>query len=576
MKSLLLRRFGWIACVGLCGGAIARAAEPTIPERIVSGAKGERLWEFCQRLSGFDFNGSVLVARDTHIVLLGAFGIADPRNGTPNTTRTLFSTGSVTKQLTATAVLELESKGKLSVQDPISKYLDSVPADKQGITIHHLLTHSSGLPPSLGPDEEEIGRDSLVARALATPLLFEPGSAYDYSNVGYSLAAAIVEHASGKSYGDFMQTLWKRAALVSTGLHSMDVSGYEVARSHNEAMGYPSQTDVPREAWHLVGNGGVLSTPWDLYHWYRWLRSDNGQSKQARKEMFTPWMKEGEMSSHYGYGWVIDSSRLRGGELIWHNGGAMPHGWGCALYHFVDDSLVVVVFTNRTMQGRQPMDFIARGLAQHYFDSTLPLPPVVSDSVTLDSTALSGTWDVQEGLSLELRVERGKLRVIPRGQAAVEALFPFGEPQDLAAYNDRTETLIRLAARGQFDSAGQYMDMPPGESGTGFVSGWWNGLSSLGAFRDVEILGTQPGQAARTHARLSFEQGERAVGFWWEREKCVGIGPSRDFFLEMVPQGPAAFASYDVATGDVTVAEFAGARVLLDRGGSVLKATKRK
>ena len=292
--------------------------------------------------------------------------------------------------------------------------------------------------------------------------------------------------------------------------------------------------------------------------------------------MFIPWVKEGEMSSHYGYGWVIDESRLRGGELIWHNGGAMPHGWGCALYHFVNDSLVVVVFTNRTMQGRQPMDFIASGLARNYFDSTLSLPPVVVDTVTLDSAALSGIWDLQEGGALELRVERGRLRIVPRGQAAVEALFPSGEPQDLAECNHRTETLIRLAASGQFDSAGQYMDMPPGESGSGFVSGWWNGLASLGAFRDVEILGTQPGQASRTHVRLLFEQGERAVGFWWEREKCVGIGPSRDFFLEMVAQGPAAFASYDVASGDVTVAEFAGTRVLIDRGGTVLRATRSK
>ena len=227
-----------------------------IPERIASGATGERLWEYCQRLSGFDFNGSVLVARDTHIVLLGAFGVADPRTGTPNTTRTLFSTGSVTKQFTAAAVLELESKGKLSVQDPIAKYLDSVPTDKQGITIHHLLTHSSGLPASLGPDDEELGRDSLVRRALATPLLFEPGSAYEYSNVGYSLAAAIVERVSGKSYGDFLQTLWKRAGLVRTGLHSMDVSGDVVARSHNESMGYPSQTDLPARhgiSWATAG-----------------------------------------------------------------------------------------------------------------------------------------------------------------------------------------------------------------------------------------------------------------------------------------------------------------------------------
>lgn len=576
-----MRAFGFrgVACVAVCwmlGGAAAGAAERAVPDRIASGATGERLWQYCQRLSKFDFHGSVLVARDTQILLLGAFGVADPRNGTPNTTRTLFSTGSVTKQFTATAVLALESKKKLSVTDPISRYFERVPADKQGITIHHLLTHSSGLPASLGPDDEAISRDSLVALALATPLAFEPGTSYEYSNVGYSVAAAIVEKVSGVGYEEFLRPLWKKAGSVSTGLYSLEGADGQVARSHNEGMGYPSQTDIPREAWHLMGNGGVLSTPYDLFHWYRWLQSDKGQPADARKKMFTRHVKEGDMPSYYGYGWAIEESELRGGDLIWHNGGAMPHGWGCALYHYVNDSLVVVVFTNSTMQGRQPMDFIARELAQHYFDSTAPLPPVVTDSVVLDTAVLSGTWNLMEGGALGLRVVNGRLRVEPRGQIAVDALFPAAGRGDATDYNTLTETLIRHASLGQFDSAGALMDMPPGRSGSTFVQDWWVGLAELGAFQGADILGTRSGQVARTHVRLRFERGERLSSLMWQGGHCVAIGPSRGLYLEMMAQSTAAFASYDVATGDVTVAEFAGTRLVLDRGGAVLKATREK
>lgn len=567
-----------VLCVAICwnlGSTAARAAEPGIPDLVISGNTGQRLWDYCQRLSKFDFNGSVLVARDTQIVLLAAFGVADPRNGTPNTTHTLFSTGSVTKQFTAAAILALESRRKLSVNDRIATYLKGAPADKQDITIHQLLTHSAGFPESLGPDEESISRDSLVALAFATPLEFKPGTSYEYSNVGYSLAAAIVEKVSGQHYEDFMRTLWNQAGLVRTGLYTLDAPESEVARSHNEAMGYPAQTDLPREAWHLIGNGGVLSTPWDLYHWYRWLWNGKGLSAAARQQMFTRQVKEGPMDSYYGYGWAIQNLK-RGGDLIWHNGGAMPHGWGCALYHYVNDNLVVVVFSNSTMQGRQPMDFIARGLAQHYLDSTLSLPPVVADSAVLDTATFTGNWTFKDGGALGLHIVGGRLRIEPHGQAVVDVLFPAAEPGIAGQYNALAERLLRQASLGQFDSAGALMDMPPGKSGAAFVQQWWTDLAELGAFKGVDILGTRVAQPPRTHVRLRFERGERLSSLVWMDDRCVAIGPSRGLYLEMLPQNATSFASYDVATGEVIVAQFDGSQLLLDGGGNVLRATREK
>src|SRR6185436_3060826 len=99
---------------------------------------------------------------------------------------------------------KLEMAGKLKVTDPISKYFDGVPPDKQAITLHHLLTHSSGLEDVFGGDYEEMPRDTLVQKALASKLLWAPGTRYRYSNAGYSLLGAIVEKVSGQPYETFL------------------------------------------------------------------------------------------------------------------------------------------------------------------------------------------------------------------------------------------------------------------------------------------------------------------------------------------------------------------------------------
>lgn len=576
MLSMTLRRLALTAGLLALDSPVGSAeGVPSIVPTAV-GKTGERLREYCRRLAAMDFHGSVLVAKSGAVIFQDAYGLADPRSDLPNTVSTAFSTGSVTKQFTAAAILELESKRKLSVSDPIARYLGPVPEDKQTITIHHLLTHSSGLPPSLGADHEAIGRETLVALAMATPLLFEPGTSYEYSNVGYSLAAAIVEKVSGKPYEEFMKVLWRRAGLTRTGLYSLNLPESEVARSHNAAMGYPSPVDVPAEAWHQQGNGGILSVPLDLYHWYTWLQTDKAISAEARKKMFTPHVREGEMESYYGYGWVIQESSQRGGQVIWHNGGAMPHGWSCALYHYVKDSLIVIVFANKTMQGKQPMDLIAMGMVRLVFDPGAPMPPKVSDSVELDAAALSGSYVLKEGGKLEVSLVDRRLRLVPRGQAAVTAVFPTLSTADPSVSNVQSEELIRAASRGEFEAAGKLMDMPPGRSGAEFVQGWWQKLSAGGTLKAVDIYGTRFGEGAQTHCRLDFEGGSEEVCLYWEQGRCMGVGQSKDFYLEMIPQSAWAFASFNLATGDVAIAEFAERRLLFDTGSSTVKADRVK
>jgi CubicO group peptidase (beta-lactamase class C family) len=133
------------------------------------------------------FSGALLVAKKGYIILSRGYGLADRELNIPVTNQTVFTTGSITKQFTGAAILNLQMMGKLSVNDPITKYLKDVPADKQRITLHHLLTYTAGFPGAIGGDFEPILRDDFIKLVMRTKLNHKPGERYEYCNVGFSL-----------------------------------------------------------------------------------------------------------------------------------------------------------------------------------------------------------------------------------------------------------------------------------------------------------------------------------------------------------------------------------------------------
>ena len=194
-----VRRLIPVLALVLALGGLSPAAAQDRP--VVNGDTGRTLDEYLSRLERFGYSGGALAVRGKDVLLMKAYGLADRARGVPLTTGSVYSLGSITKQFTAAAILTLEMQGKLSVTDPVSKYLDGVPADKAAITLHHLLTHSSGLASDFSPtDFDPVGRDEYVRRAVQSSLLFKPGEGYEYSNAGYSLLAAIVEKVSGQPY----------------------------------------------------------------------------------------------------------------------------------------------------------------------------------------------------------------------------------------------------------------------------------------------------------------------------------------------------------------------------------------
>lgn len=273
------------------------------------------------------FRGSVLLARDGVVRLSKGYGLADEASNLPDTPQTRFRIGSITKQFTAMAILILQERGKLRVQDHLCRYIKDCPADWQPITLQHLLTHTSGIPDYINsPDFPPlIGTpatpEQLIARFKDEPLLFPPGTRWSYSNSGYTLLGYIIEEVSGESYARFLdENIFGPLQMRDTGY---DTNHPQLPQ---HATGYlrPHVEPVYLDMSEFYAAGALYSTVEDLYRWDQALATHRLVSQQSLDAMFTvyvPCPAGGcALASDlgYGYGWFIATASHQ--RLIYHLG----------------------------------------------------------------------------------------------------------------------------------------------------------------------------------------------------------------------------------------------------------------
>jgi CubicO group peptidase (beta-lactamase class C family) len=239
------------------------------------------------------FSGAVLVAREGETVLRAGYsprGMITPENA--------FWIGSITKPVAASAILKLADEGRLSTDDSIGRFLGGVPADKREITIHHLLTHTSGLPHAYAADGIA-DRGEAVRAILARPLKTRPGAEVSYSSDGFTLLAAIVEIASGRPYEEFVE----QAVLSPAG---MAHSGFWPGPAASIApVGSMPRGSVARPNWGYRGATGMYGTVDDLLAFTRALRGGRIVSPEsAARAMGTLVDRSGD-AADIGYGWFL-------------------------------------------------------------------------------------------------------------------------------------------------------------------------------------------------------------------------------------------------------------------------------
>jgi CubicO group peptidase (beta-lactamase class C family) len=269
------------AALAVAALALGLGAAPLVAQdAVVQGEIGRRLDSAVTAAERAGFSGAVLVLQRGEVLLYRGAGMAIEAPATPYTRSTIVPIGSNTKDFTKTAILQLAEAGRLTLDDPVSRFFPDAPADKRGITVRQLLDHTAGFPLGVGPDAEGIARDPWRARLFAQPLEFAPGASRRYSNAGYSLLAAIVERVSGAPYERYLaEHVFAPAGMRETGLVLPRFDGPRLAHAYSAGVDRGTMLDKPRESdgptWNLRGNGGFVSTLDDMRRFYRAILDDS-------------------------------------------------------------------------------------------------------------------------------------------------------------------------------------------------------------------------------------------------------------------------------------------------------------
>jgi len=319
------------------------------------------------------FSGTVFVAKEGRILLNKGYGLANIEHHTPNTPQTKFRLASCSKPFTAAAIMLLQQQGLLHVNEPVARYMDGLSNGDQ-ITIHHLLTHSSGLSEPEGVSETyewELGE--VIETFKHKPTLFQPGEQFRYGFSNYAMLAYLIEIVSGIPFERFMhERIFMPSGMMDT---SCDVQQSIV---HNRASGYiPYENEIVNGKLQNMslyrGAANLISTAEDLYRWETCLSSRKLLDEGCISRM------ESALTGNYGYGWYVDEEHFddRPRKRVYH-GGLNDGGFCTRITRYVDDRVFIAVLSNNLLA---PQQTINRDIASIVFGHTYIIPQAKPESI---------------------------------------------------------------------------------------------------------------------------------------------------------------------------------------------------
>jgi CubicO group peptidase (beta-lactamase class C family) len=358
--------FALCFCLAL---AVPAPGRPAFPEKLDSLMRAYEKTQF--------FSGVVLVAKDDVVLYQKAFGLADREHKTANLPETRFNIASMGKTFTAVLVMQLVEQGKLDLHTPIGAYLPEykIPnADK--ITIHHLLTHTSGLSNYMDNPKYEEQRaglrtlDEVMALVTEMPLVFEtPGKEFSYSNSGFIVLGRIIEKITGKPYVDCAREgLWAPLGMTRTSIDyppainpPSEAVPYYVFSPRSYVNGLSDENPA-------FSDGGAFSCAPDLFAFARALMTGKLLKPGTRALMLTPYITM-DPQTKYGYGWFVYENQ-HGKRLVGHSGGG--HGYSSDLKISLDDGHVIILLANTRTASRRITENIVKLIATGEYEVPQP------------------------------------------------------------------------------------------------------------------------------------------------------------------------------------------------------------
>ncbi len=367
-------------------------ASAQVPTDAQLGAEVDKLLAAQYPASGT--GASALVARNGQVIYKKAFGMANLELNVPMQLDNVFRIGSITKQFTAVAILQLMEQGKLSLQDDITKFIPDYPTHGYKITIEHLLTHTSGIKSYT--NMESFGSimrldktpEEMVNFFKNQPMDFAPGTQWNYNNSGFFLLGYIIEKLSGKTYPQYVEDVFFKPLGMTNSYYGNDSKLIK-----NRATGYQkgengTENADPLSMTQPFAAGSLQSTVEDLYKWNRAVHSYKLLKKETLDKAFTPYKLSDGTATHYGYGWFLDN--LQGSVTIEHGGGI--NGFLTMAKYLPKEDLFVAVFSNSTANSPEE---VAEKIAAFAIGKPIKRDPI-------REVALSGT-------GYELGLQHGKL-----------------------------------------------------------------------------------------------------------------------------------------------------------------------
>ena len=552
------------ACLGIACAANSQAAPQGSPAPVAPAVAPDAdtaavadTRTYLRRLERLGFAGVVLVARGEVPLFAEGFGLADREHGVRWTPGTISDIGSITKQFTGAAILKLEEAGKLDVGDPITRYFQGVPPDKAGITLHQLLTHSSGLSDPDIDDFDPVPLAEYVKQTFARPLLFAPGKGYSYSNANFSLLGAILEKLSGETYETFLrEQLFLPNGMYETGYtlpawgESRFAPGYEAGgKRWGTFLERPTAADGPH--WALRANGGIHTTVYDMLRWARALLTGRVLTPESMKKLWSPWVSEGG-GTFYGYGWSI-AKAPDGTKIVTHNGGNGIYFADLAIVP--DRGLVAFVMTNVIAENRSANSLLEQLGMRFLAGRAYPSIPEIVDLPVGALKAFAGTYRLPGGRgAYRVALDGQTVFIEAEGQTAFALLNSVreAEPGRLDRLSKLMEGIVAANLKGDFVPLSRAYGgkVAPERLRTNWAELMAESEKVRGRVQRFEVLGTaRTEDRDETVVRFHCEKGSVDLTYVWDlREDGRLLGRSARGLtvrMRLYPSGERDFFTWD-------------------------------
>ncbi|MCB1024759.1 MAG: beta-lactamase family protein [Acidobacteria bacterium] len=494
--------------------------------------------EYLTRMAGFGFSGAVIVEKEGKFILRKGYGYSNREKHILFTPDTPYPVQSIAKQFTAASILKLEEQGKLSLNDPIEKYFKDVPDDKRSITIHQLLTHTSGFTADYS-GANIFDQDKAVKAILKNPLGNPIGKVMSYNNDGYELLAAIVRIVSGQDLADFI----RRDLFLPAGMKTAGFQGDgDLWEDGAVAHGYNSYVDngspqYTKPDWDGRGSTDIIASANDLFKWELSLRNEDVLSAGIKEKMFTPYV-DFIPDWQYGYGWFVIRSK-RGTTEYYHGGGDTPGGYTASYTRYPAEKMTIIIFTNTMIDELGFLRAVKDDITDIAFGKSIQMPPAFTDPENAKLQKFTGIYKAGSGEEFVVKLLDGQLMIGALNQPSIDLLTTPDKDTKakIKEYSNLTSQYLRKIAN---DKTGELL----------LRSDLKDLKRRYGNLINHKLLGTYPVSEDRglltTYAKLNFEKGDEVVRFVRSRDNDPYplLGNPYPAFTPIKPQKGNGFVAY--------------------------------